>query len=134
MFVQAKASLAWLASRLGGWWRRQAAIRRAARELDADPRETARIARDVGLPTATLHQLARHGPDEADLLTRRMDVLHLDADDLARRDGGLMQDMQRVCTLCGSKGLCAAELDWRPQDPRWQAYCPNSGTLTVLQA
>lgn len=134
MLIESKVQLTRLTGRVGDWWRRRAAIRRAHRELDADPQETARIAHDVRLSPATLHDLACHGPEEADLLARRMATLRLDAADLARRDGAVMQDLQRVCTLCDSKGLCAAELDWRPEDPRWKEYCPNSGTLTMLQA
>jgi hypothetical protein len=134
VLIESKTQLARLTGRVADWWRRRAAVRRAHCELDADSQETARIARDVHLPPATLHALADRGPDDAALLARRMAVLRLDAEDLARRDGAVMQDLQRLCTLCGIKGLCAAELDWRPQDPRWKEYCPNSGTLTALQA
>lgn len=129
-----KTSRSRLSGRLGDWWRRRAAARRAQLELDANPQETERIAHDVGLSPAALHELAKHGPEEAELLRRRMAALHLDPEELARRDGGVMQDLQRLCTLCGSKGECAAALDWRPQDASWQNYCPNAGTLNVLQA
>lgn len=134
VMMESKAQLAGLTDRLAGWWRRRAAIRRAGFELDTDPQETERIARDIGLSPAGLHDLARHSPDDDGLLGRRMETLHLDPEELAKRNGAVLQDLQRLCTLCDSKGLCSAELDWRPQDPRWREYCPNAGTLQVLQA
>lgn len=134
-FIASKtAPLARLRTWLGGLWHKHASIRRARLELGADPQETARVAHDLGLSLGDLHQLARHPPDAAARLRRRMAVLQLDPQDLARREGAVMQDMQRLCTLCDRTGRCAAELDRRPQDPAWRQYCPNSGTLTVLQA
>ena len=122
-----------ISTRLGDWWRRRASIRRARLELDNDPQEIARLAREIGLSSRDLRALAGHPRDASELLARRMAVLKLDPADLARRDGAVMQDLQRLCTLCESKGRCAAELDWRPKDPAWKDYCPNSGTLTGLQ-
>jgi hypothetical protein len=45
-----------------------------------------------------------------------------------------MRDLQRVCTVCGSKRRCAHELAKNPSDPAWQKYCPNATTLAALVA
>ena len=41
--------------------------------------EAERMAHDLGLPVAELRKLAEHGPEAADLLTRRMAELNLDS-------------------------------------------------------
>jgi hypothetical protein len=121
-------------ARMADWCRDKIAARRAVRELEACPEETAHIAHDIGLSLSELHELARHPPREASLLVQRMAVLHLDPQQLARRDGAVLQDLQRLCTQCASQRRCSRALERSPDDPAWQSYCPNSGTLTVLQA
>jgi hypothetical protein len=41
------------------------------------------MAQDLGLPVAELRKLAEHGPEAADLLTRRMVELNLDRNEVA---------------------------------------------------
>jgi hypothetical protein len=45
-----------------------------------------------------------------------------------------MRDLQRVCTVCGSKRRCEHELTNNPSYPAWQKYCLNATTLLALEA
>jgi len=105
------------------WWRNR------TRELEEAP-----VARELGMDVCELHELRRRGEDSASLLPRRMAAMHLDATELARRDGLVLRDLQRVCALCESNGRCIRDLARDPNDPAWEEYCPNEGTLKSLQA
>jgi len=93
-----------------------------------------RMAHDLGVSTAELRELASHGPGSADLLSQRMAALDLDQNEVARTEPATMQDLQRVCTMCGCHHRCARELSRDPLDPAWKDYCPNAQTLTALSA
>jgi hypothetical protein len=99
-----------------------------------EDREIERIATDVGLSPSELRNLARFGPDAADLLLSRMAALDVDRLEVARIEPQTFKDMQRVCTLCDSRRPCAADLARDPDDAAWQEYCPNVGTLLALSA
>jgi hypothetical protein len=119
-------------TRLWRGWRQR---RTAVAELNCcGSEEQDHIARDVGLSTPALRVLAGKWPDSADLLTRRMEQLALDAADIARVEPQVIQDLQRVCSLCASKGRCARDMAENPSDPGWQDYCPNAMTLKALLA
>ena len=71
---------------------------------------------------------------DASLLFRRMTLLQIDRDELARDEPLLLRELQGLCTLCGSKADCVRDLDrecktGEPQD--WREYCPNAATLNV---
>jgi hypothetical protein len=91
-----------------------------------------RMAHDIGVSSAELYKLASRGPESADLLCRRMEVLDLDQDELARVERATFQDLQRVCSMCDCKKRCARDLARDPADPVWKDYCPNAQTLTAL--
>ena len=42
------------------------------------------------------------------------------------------RDMERLCTMCESKGRCARDLSADPKDPVWRKYCPNEPALVAL--
>jgi hypothetical protein len=96
--------------------------------------EMERIARDVGVSGADLSILAGKWPDAADLLYSRMNEIKLDRMEITHADPQVMRDLQRVCTVCGSKRRCEHELANNPSDPAWQKYCPNTTTLLALAA
>jgi hypothetical protein len=98
------------------------------------PAEVARIARDVGISGADLSILAGKWPDLGDLLYWRMNEINLDRKEVTQADPQVMRDLQRVCTVCGSKRRCEHELAKNPSDPTWQKYCPNATTLSALTA
>jgi hypothetical protein len=118
---------------LAEWWRRHSITRENLTDLEAlGPQETARLARDVGLEPGDLRELARHYTDAAALLEKRLDSLGLSSAELQKNAPGQLRDMERLCTLCQSKGRCARDLAADRDDPVWHQYCPNEQTLTAL--
>ena len=121
--------------RLAHRWRSWNGRRRAMADLNGcGPSEMERIARDVGVSGADLSILAGKWPDAADLLYWRMNEIKLDRMEITQADAEVMRDLQRVCTVCGSKRWCKHELAKNPPDPAWQKYCPNATTLLALAA
>jgi hypothetical protein len=91
--------------------------------------EVARIAQDLGISAADLCVLASRDQRAADLLYRRLETLRLDPTSV---DPAVMRDLQRCCSNCGSKLLCAHELEDKPKDASWPKYCPNKHTIAAL--
>ena len=121
--------------RLAHWWRSWNGSRRAMADLNAcGSAEMKRIARDVGVSGTDLSILAGKWPDAADLLYWRMNEIKLDRMEITHADAQVMRDLQRVCTVCGSKRRCEHQLANNPSDPTWQKYCPNATTLWALAA
>ncbi len=120
------------------WWNDWSRAGSGAAELDAiGANDLRRIAQDVGTSVAELRSLAAHGAQDADLLLRRMDVLHLDPRAVTRTEPAVFRDLQRLCTLCQVKGRCARDFGEHAHDPAWQGwqdYCPNAGMLNMLVA
>jgi hypothetical protein len=117
------------------WWRawRQARSDQAAfRFAGAD--ETRAIAHDVGVSVSDLEDLTARRPESAELLLRRMSALKLDPSRVARSEPLVLRDLQRLCTMCQSKGRCVRDLATDPTSERWRDYCPNVTTLDALQA
>ena len=103
---------------------------RATRLRDAD--DMARMARDVGLTASDLRALANHCSDAANLLQRRLAACGVSAKELAHTAPAELRDMERLCTMCGSKRRCAHDLAADPADPVWLQYCPNAPSLTQV--
>ena len=118
---------------LAAWWRRRSMAHENLDSLSAfRPAEMDRIAQDIGLSSGELWALAAHSPDEADLLRQRLAAVGLDAKELAQSATTDLRDMERLCTLCGSKVRCSHDLAAAPRDPAWHKYCPNEATITQL--
>jgi hypothetical protein len=118
---------------LADWWRRHAETRENVAELEGfDAGEMARMAQDIGIPASDLRELARHCTDAANLLDRRLDNFGLTKAELAQTAPAQLRDMERLCTLCISKGRCARDLATDPSDPVWRQYCPNEETIVAL--
>jgi hypothetical protein len=119
----------------GAWWRNWKAARANAERLErcgAD--EVRRIAGDVGVSASELRALAGKWPVAAESLDRRLAALGLDPAEMTRSAPRVMQDLQRVCSLCTETRECRHDLAARPSDPAWRGYCPNVATLDVLAA
>ena len=118
---------------LADWW--QALRGQFARrdELHECGREAENIARDLGLSTAELYTIAAKRPDAADPLKLRLAALQLDRAAVLDTDPLVMRDLERVCTLCGSKHRCERDLARHADDPAWRSYCPNAHTLEALK-
>jgi hypothetical protein len=119
--------------RLARWWRNWIGKCRDMVDLErCGSAEVERIARDVGVSGADLAILAGKWPDAGDLLYWRMNEINLDRKEITQAEPQVMRDLQRVCTVCGSKRRCEHELAKNPSDPAWQKYCPNATTLSAL--
>jgi hypothetical protein len=117
------------------WWRNWRATQSNLAALACcGAEETGRIAHDLGVSVPQLRALAGKWPDSADLLKRRLVELGLDFANIRRAEPQVLQDLQRVCTLCRSGRVCAHDLASRPSDPVWRGYCPNTMTLDALAA
>jgi len=115
---------------LAEWWRKRATMRQNLTDLDAlGADDMARMAQDVGITASELRALATHCSDAADLLDRRLEALGLSATELAHTAPAELREMERLCTMCASKGRCARDLAADPADPVWRRYCPNEQTL-----
>ena len=78
----------------------------------ARSQDVARVAQDLEISAADLRTLASRDKMTADLLTRRLETLRLDPTSV---DPALMRDLQRCCSNCNSKQLCAHELEDKPK-------------------
>lgn len=83
--------------------------------------------------------ITRQRRSEANLLTRRMAALGLDACELHLLDPLLALQMQRECTRCDSRAYCRQDLDGQRSNPGaskddWRDYCPNAMVLEMLAA
>jgi hypothetical protein len=118
------------------YWLRGYAERHARQaELDGCCREDLqRIAADAGVSLSELRALAATNRDAADLLYRRMAILHLDAEALDREEPAVLRDLQRNCSLCDSRRRCVSDLAKGAGDSSWEDYCPNTSTLCALVA
>ena len=124
---QAISKLVGLFSEFGKAFRaRRAAVNELANCGDS---ELARIAQDLGISAADLRTLASRDKTAADLLYRRLESLRLDPSSI---DPILMRDLQRCCSNCDSKQLCAHELEDKPKGASWPKYCPNEQTIAAL--
>jgi hypothetical protein len=108
------------------FWARRAAVNELA---NCSELELARVAQDLGISAADLCVLASRDKTAADLLYRRLESLQLDPTSI---DPILMRDLQRCCSNCDSKQLCAHELEDKPRGATWPKYCPNEQTIAAL--
>lgn len=108
------------------WWRERAELG------NLPPGELERIAHEFHMSGSELQELAARGPRAADLLYERMASLGLGRLDAERVAGGLMRDLEKNCAGCCDKPDCRKDLTERPDDPAWQAYCPNAASLEWL--
>jgi len=118
------------------WWRRRRRARSTVAEFESWGRaDFERMAQDIGVSASDLRLLLSCGPDEADLLQRRMAILQLDSGELARAEPATLRDLQKLCAMCRSRRRCARDLARECDDPawrNWQDYCPNAATLNML--
>jgi len=122
-----------LFARLAAWWRERRRSRELVGELDQDGVDAEQIARDVGISPADLRVIAARRPDAADLLRPRLVALGISPEFLARGSPEVLRDLERVCSLCGSKRRCRHDLAEHPTDPGWRAYCPNVQTIDAIR-
>jgi hypothetical protein len=93
-----------------------------------------RLTRQMRHAASELHKLATLGPDRADLYLLRMTALDLDPDEVCQTVPETCQVLRRVCAICENRTACAQDFARNPGGSRWKDYCPNTGTLMVLEA
>ena len=117
-------------SALSDRWSKYRQRRARLNELRAlDCGDMRQLMQDTGLTFWELVRLAKTEGDAADLLSRRMSDMGLDPKKI---DAVIMRDMQRCCSLCDNKELCAHEIEDKPKQASWPSYCPNKDTLESL--
>jgi hypothetical protein len=119
-----------LFGRFGRWFQDWSRRRKRLAELaSCGPAEVEHMARDLGMSRGELSVLAGKWPDSADLLSRRLEQVNL-----AGVEPQVLRDLERVCTLCGSKRKCEYDLTIHPSHPAWTGYCPNAPTISALMS
>ena len=118
------------------WWSDWRVRKRSLNELSqlkcyADE-ELERIANDAGVSVTEIHKLVSRGPEAANLLLRRMSSLNLESNEVAQIEPAAFKDLKKHCALCESRRRCAKDLALNSNDPAWEDYCPNAGTLKAL--
>lgn len=112
------------------WYSRWSADLSRAHELDGcSSFDLDRIAHDLGMSVSELRQVTASG--RTDLLFARLRERKIDPGEI---DPAVLRDLQRCCGACANKTLCAHELEDRPIEARWPAYCPNQVTIEALTA
>ena len=115
------------------WWRKLRTRHHCLAELDRFPAGLELLARDVNLSPWDLRAVAAKWPDGDDLLRRRLRTLQLDPELLSSAQSWAHRDLERVCTLCGSKSRCERDLTRNAGSANWRDYCLNAATLDALQ-
>ncbi|RDV03285.1 hypothetical protein [Undibacter mobilis] len=113
------------------WWRGFAAMPLAS---EVGGVEANKIASEIGVSVPELEAVRHKGAAAAYPMYRRLASLGLDEERIARDEPGVLNDLQRVCSLCADKKQCLHELKADPNDPHWQDYCPNMPTFEALEA
>ncbi len=68
------------------------------------------------------------------LLFRRMEILGLDSEELARSEPVKFRQMLNHCDRCESKGRCVQDIACHADQLGWHSYCPNYDALHGLRA
>ena len=96
------------------------------------PEEVNQIARDLGVSTKELRELASKGPHAADLVQKMLMALNVDPKVIAKSNPLVMRDLQRLCINCTDKKRCASELKNGTAAEHFHEFCPNALTLDAL--
>ncbi len=96
-----------------------------------DPQQVGEIARDMGVSPDDLYRLDRSG-EQSTLMPKRLAHEGISPAVIQAEWPSVWKDLQRVCTLCGSKDVCRNELELAPDAQDWRRYCPNEGTIRSL--
>jgi hypothetical protein len=94
--------------------------------------EVMRMAKDIGVTSSQLQELARNGADSANLLKRMLVALHVDPKVIADMDPLVMREMKWLCITCSNKRQCEHELAMGTAAEHFQKYCPNAVSIDEL--
>ena len=131
------AALHWVSkplAKIQQWWSATGKWDAFVRELENAGEDGARILQELRLTGGDIGRLMAASADDALLLSRMMQALGLDAEEVARELPATMHDLERACAACDSKSRCHHDLDSGEAPAGWADYCPNKATLSALQA
>jgi hypothetical protein len=111
-------------------WIRHRRQMREFRQLDRT--EFGRIASDLRISPDELEEIVHQGPHSADELPKLLRALGIDDAALANAQPQMLQDMERVCALCGQKRQCDRNLVEGNATEYYQRYCPDASTIAKL--
>jgi len=115
------------------WWCSWRRTRNGLAELHRFRTGLELLARDVNLTLGDLRAVAAKWPDDGDPLRGRLRTLQLDPELISSAQSYGLRDLERVCTLCGSKRRCERDLVRNAGSADWRDYCLNVATLDALQ-
>ena len=74
------------------------------------PDEVMRAAKEIGVTSNLLHELASKGPGNANLLKSMLVALHVDPKVIADMATAVMRELKWLCITCSDKKRCEHEL------------------------
>jgi hypothetical protein len=72
------------------------------------------------------------GEGHVELLGCRAAMLGLDLSAFEGSKNAIVVQIMRRCADCSYREACAADVKRDPNDPVWEAYCPNAEALLQL--
>ena len=91
-----------------------------------------RIASELRVSSTDLNELVRHGSHAANELPKLLKLLGIDQEALARTQPLVLRDMQRVCSVCATKGECDRDLAAGTAAEHYEGSCLNAPTIKAL--
>lgn len=120
---------------LGTWWKSLAARSQGSDGLQGLSHDDVElIARDVGLSSRDLYDLAAKGGHAADQAPELMRALGLDPATADAAQHATYADILLTCSRCGAKHRCSHDLKTGTAEQHFAEYCPNADTLAALRA
>jgi len=117
---------------LFGEWLVQRRQLKELAQLEAGPGELERVARELGVSSADLRMLVRHGSLGSAELPKMLEALGIDEAAIRRAQPTLLRDMERVCAYCAQKRQCNQELVAGTASSNYAQYCGNADSLDEL--
>ena len=97
---------------------------------DAD--EVVCMAKEMGVTSSQLGELAGEAPGTANLLKNMLVALHVDPQALADADPLIRRELQWLCITCSDRKRCAHELAKGTAAEHFREFCPNAVSLEAL--
>lgn len=108
------------------------AYRNAIGLNELEPDEVMRMAEEIGVTPAQLHEMATKGPGNADLLKSMLVALHVDPEVLAEMDPLIVRELKWLCITCSNKQRCEHKLAEGAAAEHFREFCPNAVSLVEL--
>lgn len=96
------------------------------------PDEVMRMAEEIGVTPAQLHEMAAKGPGNADLLKSMLVALRVDPTVFAEMDPLVVRELKWLCITCPNKQRCEHELAKGTAAEHFREFCPNAVSLVEL--